>query len=78
MGKVLLVVVAIAALVGCYGGNNIFGGDSKVTCFSGGQLIAEYHVEGIVYRGSGGFVFDLPDGTAVNLRADCIVEEIQP
>jgi len=76
MDKVLLVVVAIAALVGCFGGNNVTG-PSRVVCFSGGQAIAEYYVEDIVWRGSSGFSFDLPDGSAVNVQADCIVEEIQ-
>ena len=80
MDRVLLVVIALSAiiaLVGCWGGNNAMGGDSRVVCFSGGQLIAEYYVKGIVWRGSAGFSFDLPDGSAVNVQADCIVEEIQ-
>ena len=68
-------LVVLLALVGCHGGNNIMGGDSKVVCYSGGQIIAEYHVEGIVYRGGSGFSFDV-NGKAVNVRADCIVEEL--
>ena len=76
MGKVLI-VAAIAALIGCHGGDNVTGGPSRVVCFSGGQAIAEYYVEGIVWRSSSGYSFDLPDGTAVNVNAGCIVEEIQ-
>ena len=72
-----LIVAVLIAIVGCHGGNNAMGGDSRVVCFSGGQLIAEYYVEGIVWINSAGFTFDLPDGTAVMVTGDCIVEEIQ-
>ena len=75
MDKVLLVLVAIVALVGC-GGKNMTE-PSRVVCFSGGQLIAEYYVPGIVWRGEPGYAFDLPDGSAVAVNADCIVEEIK-
>ena len=77
MYKIMLVLVASMAIIGCHGGNNVFGGDSKVTCYSGGQLIAEYHVTDIVFRGSSGYSFDLANGMAVNVDADCIVEEIK-
>ena len=53
------------------------GGPSRVVCFSGGQLIAEYYVPGIVWRGEPGYAFDLPDGSAVAVNGDCIVEEIK-
>lgn len=71
-----LIVAALIALVSC-GGNNITGGPSRVVCFSGGQLISEHYVPGIVYRGSPGYAFDLADGTAVNVSGTCVVEEIQ-
>lgn len=70
MDRVLLVLIASMALIGCFG-------DRRVVCFSGGQLIAEYYVEGPVWGISGGFSFDLHDGTSVSVRGDCIVEEIQ-
>ena len=73
MNKIVLVVVAIMAMVGC-GGDNITGGPSTVVCFSGGKQISEFFVKGIVYRGASGFSFDV-DGRAVNVNADCIVQE---
>ena len=80
MDRVLLVVIALSAiiaLVGCHGGDNVTGGPSRVVCFSGGQIISEHYVPGIVWRDSAGYAFDLTDGTAVNVSADCVVEEIQ-
>ena len=51
------------------------GGDSRVVCYSGGQIISEHHVTGIVFRGSSGFSFGV-NGKAVNVSGDCIVEEM--
>ena len=71
----VLAVAVIVALAGC-GGYNVTN-PSRVVCFSGGQLIAEYNVPSIVWRTSSRYSFDLADGTAVSVHADCIVEEIQ-
>jgi hypothetical protein len=76
MDRILLVLTMIVALVGCFGGDNVTN-PSKVMCFSDGQTVAEYYVKSIVWRDDSGFHFDLPDGTAVNVQADCIVEEIK-
>ena len=75
MGKVLLVLAVIVGLVGCHGGDNIVN-PNKIVCFSGGQQISEHTTNGIVWRGSGSYAFDLDDGTAINVNGDCIVTEV--